>query len=136
MHLSPTTFLDTDAFNNDKPPPTLASTLSLIVHLAGSVSHRVTIYKNALLTRSFGFDSKGVGETHVFGLATEKSSLLHTMGTQSPISKLKLAGGNKGSITVTPHPFHLPFGRNTSQFHLERLSHKIWAPSSPRTTGQ
>lgn len=31
---------------------------------------------------------------------------------------------------------HLPFCGNTSQFHLECNSHKIWAPSSPRTTGQ
>lgn len=63
-------------------------------------------------------------------------ALLDTMGAQTLISKLKLAAGNKGAITVTPRPLHLLFCRNTSQFHLERNSHKIWAPSSPRTTGQ
>lgn len=63
-------------------------------------------------------------------------ALLDTTGTQTLISKLKLAAENKGAITVTLWPLHLPFCRNTSQFHLERSSHKIWAPSSPRTTGQ
>lgn len=63
-------------------------------------------------------------------------ALLDTMGTQTLTSKLKLAAGNKDAITVTLHPLQLPFWRNTSQFHLERNSHKIQAPSSPRTTGQ
>lgn len=63
-------------------------------------------------------------------------ALLDAMGAQTLISKFKLAAENKGAITLTPRPLFLPFCRNTSQFHLECNSHKMWAPSSPRTTGQ
>lgn len=116
--------------------PTSTCSQSLTVHFVVNVSPEL-LYKWFYWQGDLDLRLKA-WEQHMSLVWTLKShfALLDAMRTQTLISKFKLAAEDKGALTVTPRPFHLPFCRNTSQFHLEPNSHKIWAPSSPRTTGQ